>query len=355
MMNLNALPTVALTMIAKDEEASIGRALKSVKAIVDEMVVVDTGSTDRTKEIASAQGARVIEFKWCDDFAAARNAAMDEATSEWLLTLDADEELVAGAGSLPPLLGDDGKVAYLASVFIARDASREAGTEHYSSIRLLRSGVGIRWEGEIHEEPAIGRDDAVGESSLSICHFGPVLDRDEAPGKRSERNIRILEKVVAERPGHTKARTDLGTELFFAAEFAKSAAAFDGVIAEVGTDDPWTASHLRFLALSRHELGEGQAARVLLARLQAGHPRFTDLFFLEAEMALLLGERRRALELLTICQVMGEPPRAYWSWGGCGGWRAEVLAKRAAGERMKDPPPASVIQMYADARTRRGT
>ncbi len=82
---------LSLCMIVKDEEENLPHCLESVKDIVDEMVVMDTGSTDKTVEIAKKYGATVPSFEWCNDFAAARNAALDHVTGDWVLILDADE------------------------------------------------------------------------------------------------------------------------------------------------------------------------------------------------------------------------------------------------------------------------
>ena len=83
--------SLALCVIARDEEQFIGDCVASARPYVDEVVVVDTGSTDRTREVARHHGARIVDFAWCDDFSAARNAAIDAATSDWILMLDADE------------------------------------------------------------------------------------------------------------------------------------------------------------------------------------------------------------------------------------------------------------------------
>lgn len=85
---------LSLCMIVKNEEAALPRTLASVKDVVDEMVVLDTGSRDRTCEIAREFGARVYHFEWGDDFAAARNECLKYATGDWILVLDADEVLV---------------------------------------------------------------------------------------------------------------------------------------------------------------------------------------------------------------------------------------------------------------------
>ena len=84
---------LGLCMIVKNEERALARCLESVRNWVGEMVVVDTGSTDGTVGIAESLGARVSYFPWCDDFSAARNAALDQVTSEWVLVLDGDEAL----------------------------------------------------------------------------------------------------------------------------------------------------------------------------------------------------------------------------------------------------------------------
>ena len=83
--------TLTITLIVRNEEQTLGRCLDSVRGLANEIMVVDTGSTDGTREIAAAHGARVFHFPWCDDFAAARNESLRHATGQWVLWLDADE------------------------------------------------------------------------------------------------------------------------------------------------------------------------------------------------------------------------------------------------------------------------
>ena len=87
-------PTISLVMIVKNEERFIQGALKSAKDWANELIVLDTGSEDRTVELARALGAKVYHFNWSDDFAAARNASLSYATSDWVAILDADERFV---------------------------------------------------------------------------------------------------------------------------------------------------------------------------------------------------------------------------------------------------------------------
>src|SRR5258706_331150 len=87
------MPRLSLCMIARDEERFIGAALASARECVSELIVVDTGSRDRTAAIAAEHGARVLEFAWCDDFSAARNRGLAAASGTHILVLDADERL----------------------------------------------------------------------------------------------------------------------------------------------------------------------------------------------------------------------------------------------------------------------
>ena len=99
-MNPIPTPSLSLCMIVRDEEQRLGACLDSVKDCVDNVVIVDTGSIDRTVEIAQAFNSQlpmqVHHFTWCDDFSAARNAALNHVTGDWVLVLDADERLVEG-------------------------------------------------------------------------------------------------------------------------------------------------------------------------------------------------------------------------------------------------------------------
>jgi len=83
---------LSVCLIVKNEEKFLDQCLKSIRALADQIIIVDTGSTDRTLEIARCYDAEIHAFAWCDDFAAARNAALEHATGDWVLVLDADEE-----------------------------------------------------------------------------------------------------------------------------------------------------------------------------------------------------------------------------------------------------------------------
>ena len=145
--------TLSLCMIVKDEEAMIGRCLASVREAVDEIVVVDTGSGDRTVEIAEEHGARVLHHAWTGDFSAARNVSFDAATSDWILYLDADELLVDGdAEALRALTGQTWREAFFL-VETNHTGELESGTATtHDALRVFRNRPGYRFSGRIHEQ-----------------------------------------------------------------------------------------------------------------------------------------------------------------------------------------------------------
>jgi tetratricopeptide (TPR) repeat protein len=145
---------LALVMIARDEAAAIARALQSARPHVERMIVLDTGSTDGTPEIAAGLGAEVSHFAWCDDFAAARNAALALSDAAWNLVLDADEWIEAGAeAALSPAALPAASGAFLGLVRVdsAMDEGGEGGLAQGWIARILPRGV--RYEGRIHEQP----------------------------------------------------------------------------------------------------------------------------------------------------------------------------------------------------------
>ncbi len=208
---------ISQCMIVKNEEANIRQALSWGKGIVWEQIVVDTGSTDKTVEIAKEMGAKVFHFEWCDDFSAAKNYAIEQASGEWIAFLDADEyfsgedarklpgilkkiELLSGKGSavhiirMPWLhLDDEGKVF-------------SVGQQD----RIFRNMKNFRFQGRIHE--ALRMTDgkpfyyALAEN-LSIMHMGY---RQSVCGDKGLRNIPLLEKEVEENPENYNAWSYLG-------------------------------------------------------------------------------------------------------------------------------------------------
>ena len=182
--------------IVRNEGVNLRRCLASVKSYVDELVVVDTGSTDDTVEIAREFGAKVGYFEWCDDFAAARNYALSLVSFDWVLVLDADEELVVFEDSFREGLVDSDLLGYTLQ---RREAYQPDGMTALHTLRLFRNLPELRFEQRFHEDLRYDNKvlpaDKIGFlKSLQILHYGY-----ETPAVRFQkninRNIPILERI----------------------------------------------------------------------------------------------------------------------------------------------------------------
>jgi tetratricopeptide (TPR) repeat protein len=221
-------------MIARNEERNLPRCLESVRGVVDEMVVVDTGSTDQTVAVAQRHGARVFHFPWCNDFSAARNEAIRQARGQWILALDADEALAREARSrLRPLLSDERYVAYLLNIRSPlKDAKGQAAVIN-AWPRLFRNRAEIRYEGRVHEQisPSIARmGGMVAATDLVVDHLGYHQDFADQKSKQA-RNLALLRQQLAEQPDDPMVLFHLGEALGLGGQIEEAADAYRRAIA----------------------------------------------------------------------------------------------------------------------------
>lgn len=189
---------LSAALIVRDEQHNLPRCLASIRDLVDEIVVVDTGSIDRTKEVARSFGARVFDFPWNDSFADARNEAARRVRGDWILTIDADETAGAFAREeLRNLLADESKAAYY-----VRFRRRRRLTQNWQ-LKLYRNHPDLSHSGFIHEaitpsalRAATGQ--ALGWCDLSIDHSGYNGDLHH----KHARNLPLLYRALETEPGH---------------------------------------------------------------------------------------------------------------------------------------------------------
>ncbi|MEM8994354.1 MAG: glycosyltransferase [Acidobacteriota bacterium] len=246
-------PLLSAALIVRDEERFLGDCLASLDGVVDEVVVVDTGSRDRTREIAEAAGARLSHVEWRDDFAAARNAALDACRSEWILYIDADERVVGGAdGAFRAQLRDPGLVGL---TVLFRPAT---GYTSYREPRLFRRHPDVRFRGAIHEShlPDLYRlahkeRMTIGHSTLALHHLG--YDGDIS--HKHPRNLPLLEARVREDPDHIYSWWHLGQTLAGLGRPEEAEAAWrEGLAASRRAAGAPVARYLPHLALLEHAL-----------------------------------------------------------------------------------------------------
>ena len=147
----NPEPMISLCMIVKDEEKFLENCLESVKNCVDEIIVVDTGSTDRTIEIARSFDAHVYQHPWENDFSKHRNQSLSHAHGDWIFWIDADEVLEPGGGEIirEGVRNDGIDSLIVTMVCYFENRTRESWN---NSIKLFKKDTGIHFEGSVHNQ-----------------------------------------------------------------------------------------------------------------------------------------------------------------------------------------------------------
>ena len=222
------MPAISLCMIVRNEADVLGRCLASVRAAVDEIIIVDTGSTDGTADIARSFGAHVIPFKWIDDFAAARNASFAAATCPYILWLDADDILLpADLQKLQERKEGLDKDIYYLRYDYAQDAAGKSICILYRE-RLVRRSPAGHWKYPIHEVYSDPQAVANEWTDIAVTH----KRKDDRPD--NGRNLRIFRSCMKDGPYATDARMlyYYGRELHDAGHHAKAVQAFRKFLAD---------------------------------------------------------------------------------------------------------------------------
>ncbi len=300
-MSKNQTPEMRLSlcMIVRDAGRTLGDCLGSIRPWVDEMVVVDTGSVDETAEIARGFGARVFEFPWCDDFAAARNASLGHARGEWVFWMDADDTIDETNGrGLRRLADGVHEESVFGYVMRVHCPGKDGGGDYTAvdQVKMFRNRPELRFEGRIHEQilPAIRR--AGGEvawTELFVTHSG---SDQSAEGRRRkyERDLRILELDLRERPEHPFVLFNLGMTY---ADMGRHEEAVRWLNRSVELANP-SESHLRkayaLWVASLQQLGRyGEAQEVCRRGLELC-PRDAELLFRQGMLAHEAGRLEEA-------------------------------------------------------------
>jgi GT2 family glycosyltransferase/tetratricopeptide (TPR) repeat protein len=237
---------LSLCMIARDNAHTIAAALEGIRPWVDEMVVVDTGSSDETPAICAGLGARVGHFAWADDFSAARNESLRLARGRWLFWMDSDDVIDPDCGrrlrELAYAASDPSVLGYVVQVRCPGPAG-SGNVTVVDHVKLVRNHPGVRFELRVHEQvlPAIRRlGGEVAWTDLFVTHAG----YDHSPAgqaRKLERDLRLLHLDLGERPEHPFVLFNLGMTYADAGRPAEAAGYLRRSIAASGSGE----SHLR--------------------------------------------------------------------------------------------------------------
>ena len=319
---------ISLCMIVKNEEQNLKRCLNSVSGIVNEIIVVDTGSIDSTCDIARQYGAILHHFLWNDNFSDARNASLELAQGDWILFLDADEELSYDSREvLIRLIENETVEGYF--VKILNHLGKEGWIETVPDLvfRLFRNKKEYRFHGAIHEQIA---DVILEENSKSryqvaedlvIIHHGYLDELIEMKNKK-HRNLTLIEKELELTPQNRLLQFHYGVELFRSERYAEAAAVLIRSATDIDPSTIYLPKLIRYIVIAQQASGQlSEALNSAALGLQL-FPNYADLYYYTGLILLDLKHYSQARNAFLQALSMPEQPPQYASFGGIRGFRS---------------------------------
>lgn len=317
--------SLSLCMIVKNEEDTLGRCLESVKDIVDEIIIVDTGSTDDTVKIAENYGAKVFFYKWDNSFANARNFSLEKASKDWILIMDADDELKRE---------DKDKVIHLVNnksinvdIYFAETLSYVGdvpGSHIYTNlnVRFIKNGKGFKFTGDIHEQITFNNKNSVQLVDIKFYHYGYLNKTIDVKSKR-KRNMEIIKKMLKDNPKDSFMLYNMGTEYSAMGNFSEALNYYKKSYENFNPNLVVFSSKLILRMIYCYEaLSKFNEEIELIDKGLKYFPKFTDLEFHRAIVFYNKKKYNLAIESLKKCIDMGEPPVAFSDLLGVGSYRA---------------------------------
>ncbi|MFZ5595904.1 MAG: glycosyltransferase [Bacillota bacterium] len=327
---------ISLCIITKNEEKNIRRCLASASGAVDEIIVVDTGSSDNTCPVAEEFGCRVISFPWNGSFSDARNASLENATGDWIFCLDADEEITAESKEALRLLTSDNSVeGYFIKVI--NYLGGEGWTETCPDLifRLFRNRREYRFHGAIHEQIV----DVILQKNKSaryriaggvtILHYGYLSSQVEEKNKKG-RNLELISRELTADPKNRLLRYHFGVELFRAERYREAAAELIRAAEGIDPGTIYLPKLVRYLVMSLNaDSRPDQALEAVNTGLRL-FPDYADLYYYGGVAGLDLKNYGQAWQFFQKALSMPEQPLHYASFAGIRGFRALYQMGRLA-------------------------
>ncbi|MDQ7791990.1 MAG: glycosyltransferase [Clostridia bacterium] len=291
--------TVSLCVIARDEEELILSCINSVRYLVDRVVVVDTGSTDQTAKVATGAGAEVFAFTWTDNFAEARNYALEQTTSDWILVLDADETLEpVGVEDFQRLLSIPDIEGYFLHIRNYLGTGRDIVWDQV--VRLFRNSPAYRFSGAIHEQVAPAILSANGGKGLAgaplvVNHYGYLSTQVTKKGK-PDRNTSIINNELERNPDDPFLLHCLAVEHYQQGRVAAGLECLEKALVLMRETDPYFQDAVLNTALGLLSLGRSEKLIDHAGRYLEVMPGQPDLILLRAMGHLQEGRFLEAVE-----------------------------------------------------------
>lgn len=324
MSRLQRKPLISLCMIVRNEADTLARCLTSIHGVADELIIVDTGSTDSTLSIARSFGARIVSYPWTGDFAAARNAGLEQARGTWILVLDADEEL--DAQSKGELLLCAEHTEYEA--FFVRIHNHK-GTEFSSPVitvnpilRMFRNRPQYRFSGIVHEQIASAIVEATPAaamhlSTVSVHHYG-YADKVVAKKDKISRNLSLLKEQLRLNPRDAFHQFNTAVEYMRLGDYTQALEHIRLSLAEAEPDTSFI--HLLYKYEARCRIMSGDQSGALDACIKgcALFPDYPDLHHIKGVLLLQAGAFAAARQAFRQALDIGVSPPGYHTESGLG-------------------------------------
>ncbi len=317
---------ISLCMIVKNEQQNLERCLNSVQRAVDEIIVVDTGSTDETCTIAANYGAIVQPFLWQEDFSEARNASLALATGDWILFLDADEALAPGSETVLRSIVELDNDGYF--VKIINYVGSEGWLDSCPDLvfRLFRNRPDYRFRGAIHEQiiDVILENNSQARYQLAedlvITHYGYLTQQIMAKDKKN-RNISIIRRELENTPQNRLLRYHYGVELFRADRLTEAAEELTKAANGIDPGTVYLPKLLRYIVLACQGAQQYEKAMETIKLGLSLFPHYADLYYYGGLIHAELRNYAQAYELFQQALSMPPQPAYFAPFSGTAGFR----------------------------------
>ncbi|HWR45117.1 glycosyltransferase [Sporomusa sp.] len=326
---------ISLCMIVKNEEINLARCLHSVAGAVDEIIIVDTGSSDQTIQVAEHAGAQVIAHIWQDDFSAARNVSLELATGDWILFLDADETLEPGTAQALRQVAESDTDGYFVKIINLIGVEGSIETCPDLVFRMFRNKPEYRFRGTIHEQIV----DVILEKNrqakfqiaenIVLRHYGYLTQQIIEKDKKN-RNLSIIKKQMESDPDNNTLRYHYGVELYRIDNFTEAA---EELTKAANNTDPSTIYYpklLRYIVLAHCGAQQYDRALEAISLALKFFPNYADLYYYGGLIHLEQKNYAGAFDCFQNALSMPEQPAYYAPFSGSRGFRAYYQIARLA-------------------------
>ena len=311
-------PSISLCMIVKNEAENLAACLESVGDLADEIIIVDTGSTDNTVEIARSWATQIKHFIWIDDFAAARNESIKEAQGNWIFWMDADDRLSPDNVARLKQAAASGRADAYYCYVVSQFQNNQVAQDRIEHLRLFRNRRGVQFEFPLHEDAAptahrLGL--TIARTNIVVNHTGYTADPQTLQAK-ARRNLQIIQAAHRQAPDNLYWRFHLGVTLHALGDLAGSIEHLAAVIANPPPfldRDVYLYQAYEGLMLAYLHTGQTAQVRQILAQAEQEFGYRQHFWVRAGTIYLDLDEPEQAIEALEHARTLSPDTRGQ-SW-----------------------------------------